>query len=147
MSEKEPPLVVNLDDIKVKRRLMSKIGTMKGLWEVSFRPRKKTRSLNANAYYHVAICAVFKEWLTENWGERITHEQAHEVLKRRVLGTIDRVDESTGEVFEITPTTHDMDQVEFGEFIEKAAAFLAEFCGIVVLPPELFYEEREKRAS
>lgn len=148
MPEKEPPLVVNLDDLKVKRRLMSKISTMKGLWEVSFRRRKKTRSLNANSYYHVAVCAPFKEWLKENWGDNsITHDQAHELLKRKVLGTIDKVDESTGEVFEITRTTHDMDQVEFGEFIEKAAAWLAEFCSIVVLPPELFFEEREKRAS
>lgn len=148
MSEKEPPLVVNLDDVKVKRRLMSKIGTMKGLWEISIRPRKKTRSLNANAYYHSAVCSPFKEWLRENWGDpSITHEQAHEVLKRKVLGTIDKVDESTGEVFEITPTTHDMDQVDFGNFIEKAAAFLAEFCSIVVLPPEMFFEEKEKRAS
>lgn len=147
MPEKEPPLVLNLDDIRVKRRLMEKIQKLRGLQEISIRPRKKTRSLNANAYYHAAVCAPFKEWLIENWGERVTHEQAHEVLKRRVLGTVDKVDKSTGEVFELTPTTHDMDQEQFGEFIEKSAAFLAEFCGIVVLPPEMFFEGKERRAS
>lgn len=148
MSEKEPAQVLNFDNPETKRRLMRKIGTLKGLHEVSIRPRKKTRSLNANAYYHAAVCRPFLDWLRENWGDNaITHEQAHELLKRKVLGPIERVDESTGEVFEITPTSHDMDQVEFGEFIEKCAAWLAEFCGIVVIPPELFFEDREKRVS
>ena len=127
---------------------MQKVQKLRGLYEVSIAPRKKTRSLNANAYYHVAVCAPFLEWLRENWGDNsITHEQAHELLKRKVLGTIEKIDEKSGEVFEITPTSHDMDQYEFGEFIEKAAAWLAEFAGIVVIPSELFFEEREKRAS
>lgn len=147
MARKEPQ-VLNMDNLEVKRRLMGKIGKLKGLYEVSIEPRKKTRSLNANAYYHAAVCAPFLEWLRENWGDNsITHEQAHELLKRKVLGTIEKVDKSTGEVFEITPTSHDMDQYEFGEFIEKAAAWLAEFCSIVVIPPELFWESKEKRAS
>jgi hypothetical protein len=102
--------------------------------------------LNANSYYHVAVCAPFLEWLKENWGDNsITHEQAHELLKRKVLGTIDKVDKTTGEVYEITPTTHDMDVAEFGEFIEKASAWLAEFCSIVVLDSDLFWESKEKR--
>jgi len=127
---------------------MQKIQTLKGLHEVSINPRKKTRSLNANAYYHVAVVAPFLEWLRENWGDRsITHEQAHELLKRKVLGVIEKVDESTGEVFEITPTSHDMDQQQFGGFIEKCAAWLAEFAGIVVIPSEMFFENREKKSA
>lgn len=148
MREKAPPIVLNFDNVETKRRFMQKVQKLRGLQEVSINPRKLTRSLNANAYYHAAVAAPFLEWLKENWGDNaITHEQAHEVLKRKVLGTIDKIDESTGEVFEITPTTHDMDQIEFGEFIEKCAAWLAEFCGIVVLEPELFFEKRERRAS
>src|SRR5687767_10878691 len=143
MARKEPPLVLNFDNVETKRRVMQKIQRLKGLHEVSIRPRKLTRSLNANAYYHVAVCASFLEWLRENWGDNsITHEQAHELLKRKVLGAIEKVDKNTGEVFEITPTSHDMDQYEFGEFIEKAAAWLAEFTGIVVIPSEMFWEDR-----
>lgn len=148
MSRKEPPQVLNLDSVETKRRLMQRIQRLKGLHEVSIQPRKKTRSLNANAYYHVAVVAPFLEWLRENWGDTsITHEQAHELLKRKVLGTIEKVDKSTGEIFEITPTSHDMDQYEFGEFIEKAAAWLAEFAGIVVIPSEMFWDSKEKRTA
>lgn len=148
MSEKEPPQVLNFDSVETKRRFMQKVQKLKGLHEVSIRPRKLTRSLNANAYYHVAVCEPFREWLQENWGDRsITHEQAHELLKRKVLGTIEKVDESTGEVFELTPTSHDMDSGEFADFIEKASAWLAEFCGIVVLSSDLFWESKEKRSA
>ena len=148
MARKEPPHVYDFDNVEVKRRFMQRVQKLRGLYEVSLNPRKKTRSLNANAYYHVAVVAPFLEWLRENWGDNsITHEQAHELLKRKVLGTIDKTDKATGEVFEITPTTHDMDQYEFGEFIEKAAAWLAEFCAIVVIPSDLFWESKEKRAS
>ena len=140
--------MVNLDNVDHKRRLMQRIQKLRGLYEISISPRKKTRSLNANSYYHVAVVAPFLEWLKENWGDNaITHEQAHELLKRKVLGVIEKVDKSTGEVFEITPTSHDMDQYEFGEYIEKAAAWLAEFAGIVVIPSEMFWEDKERRAS
>jgi hypothetical protein len=139
MSEKEPPQVLNFDNPDVKRRLMRRIGSLTGLYEVSIRRRKKTRSLNANSYYHVAVCAPFCEWLREQWGDpTITHTQAHELLKKQVLGVKEL--EKDGEILELIPTSHDMDQVEFGQFIEKCAAFLAEFCSIVVIPPELFFE-------
>lgn len=148
MPEKEPPLVVNLDDIKVKRRLMSKIGTMKGLWEVSLRPRKKTRSLNANAYYWSAYVHPWTEWMRDEWGDpTITTEQAHIELKKAVLGTKELIKKDTGDVIELVPTTHDMDKDDFGIYLDKAAEFLASFAGIVVLPSEMFFEDRERRAS
>jgi hypothetical protein len=143
MSRKEPAQVLNLDDIEVKRRLMSKIGSMTGLWDISLTPRKLTRSLNANAYYWAAIVGPWTEWLREQWGDpTISTEQAHIELKRAVLGVREKVNENTGEVMELTPTTHDMDQEQFGLYIENATVFLADFASIVVLPSELFHERK-----
>lgn len=141
-------MVVNLDNVETKRRLMQKIGKLKGLYEVSISPRKKTRSLNANAYYWAAYIGPFKEWLQEQWGDpAINGEQAHALLKVKVLGAKEKVIEETGEVIELIPTTHDMDKYDFADYLDKAAAWLAEFCGIVVLSSDLFFENREKRAS
>jgi len=148
MARKEPPQVLNFDNVETKRRFMQKIQKLRGLHEVSIAPRKKTRSLNANAYYWVAYVAPLTEWLRDEWGDpSITTEQAHTVLKRQVLGVKEKVIESTGEVIELIPTTHDMDKYDFGNYLDAAAKWLAEFCGIVVISSDLFWEGEEKRAS
>lgn len=148
MARKEPPLVVNFDSVETKRRFMQKIQKLRGLYEISLAPRKKTRSLNANAYYWAAYIQPFTEWLRDEWGDRsITTEQAHALLKTQVLGTKEKMIESTGETIELIPTTHDMDKYEFADYLDSAAKWLAEFCGIVVLSSDLFFESREKRAS
>lgn len=136
-------LTVNMDDIEAKRRLMSKIGTLKGLYDVTLRPRKRTRSLNQNAYYFAALVTPWTEWLREQSGDpSITSEQAHIELKRAVLGTKEIVNKETGDVIELTRTSRNLDTAEFSEFIEGAARFLAEFAGIVVIPSELFFEDK-----
>ena len=148
MSRKEPPQVVNLDNVESKRRLMQKIQRLRGLHEITIQPRKKTRSLNANAYYWAAYVGPFTEWLRDEWGDpTITTEQAHIVLKKAVLGAKEKVIESTGEVIELIPTTHDMDKDEFAIYMDKAKEWLREFAGIIVLDSELFWESKEKRAS
>lgn len=148
MSRKEPPQVVNFDDINAKRQFMERAQRLKGLQEVSIRPRVKTRSLNANSYYWAAYIPPWLEWLKEQYGDpSITSEQAHELLKVRVLGPKEKLIEETGEVIELIPTTHDMDKYEFADYLDKAAEFLASFAGIVVLSSDLFWEGEEKRAS
>lgn len=148
MARKEPPEVLNFDSLQTKRRFMERVQKLRGLYEVSIAPRKKTRSLNANAYYWAAVVQPFTEWLRDEWGDpAITTEQAHTVLKAKVLGAKEKVIESTGEIIELIPTTHDMDKYDFADYIDKASAWLAEFCGIVVLSSDLFWEGEEKRAS
>ena len=143
MSRREPPQVLNFDSVETKRRFMQRVQKLRGLQEVSISPRKKTRSLNANAFYWVGVVQPFTEWLREQWGDpAITTEQAHAVLKLKVLGAKEKVIESTGEVLELIPTTHDMDSFEFGDYLEKAIAWLAEFANIVVIPSEMFWESK-----
>lgn len=141
----EPKAVYNLDDQTVKRGLMQKIGSMRGLWEVHLKPRKLTRSLNQNSYYHSAYCAVFRQWLQEEWGDpTISHLQAHIELKKNVLGVREKVNQRTGEVMELVPNTHDMTTDEFTMFLDKAAVWLAEYTGIEVLPASAFTEPTRK---
>ncbi len=146
MKIKEPPIVLDMDSLHNKRRMMSKVQKMSGIWEFHMRPRKKNRSLNANAYYWAAFIPGWLEWLREASGEPwITAEQAHDALVKRVLGAKEIVNKETGEVIDDTrPSTHDMDVTEFTQYLDRAAEFLASFCGIVVLPSEMFFEERDK---
>lgn len=140
MSAKAPVLVLNLDDITVKRNLMAKIGTLKGLYEVTIKPRKRTRSLDQNAYYWSAYVTPFSQWLTEQWGETISPEQAHLQLKIAIMGMKTKVNKETGEEMEMVPPSKTLDTQEFSEYLDKAAEFLARVAGIVVLPSEMFHE-------
>lgn len=142
-SKREPPIVWNLSDIEQKRRLMSQIQKLTGLQEVSIKPRKLTRTFKANKYYFVACVAPWAEWLRENYGDTsITSEQAHEMLVVAVLGWDEKHSESTGKTLKFRPRTHTMNSAEFAEYVDKSAAFLAEFAEIIVLPPTLFYEQK-----
>ena len=140
---KEPPLILNLDDINEKRKLMQHVGTLKGLYEVLLKPRKRTRSLDQNAYYFAAVVQPFASWLRAEWGDpSITTEQAHMHLKIAVMGMETKVNKETGEVLELVPTTRFKDTAEFSNYVERAILFLAESCGIAVLDAEMFYERR-----
>lgn len=137
----ESVMVLNMDDLTEKRKLMSKIGTLKGLYEVSLKPRKRTRSLDQNAYYWSAFVTPWLEWLRETQGDpSLTKEQAHIVLKSAVLGTKTLVNPQTGEAIEIPPNTRRMKTDEFSIYLDAAGKWLAEFAGIVVLDAEMFFE-------
>lgn len=137
--------VLNLDDLEAKRKLMSHIGTLRGLYEVSLKPRKRTRSLDQNAYYFAAVVSPWRDWLCEAEGDpAITTEQAHIALKSAVLGTKTVTNKATGDCIEIPPPSRNMKTDEFLIYIEAASKWLAEFCGIVVLPADLFFESKGK---
>ena len=145
--EKEEPRVINFDDVGAKLRFLQAVKKLKGLHEISIRPRKKTRSLNANAYYWAAFIPDWTDWLREQYGDpTITTKQAHQLLKLRVLGPKEKILD-TGEVLEIIPETHSMDQVEFGIYLDKAKEFLQEFAQIIVLDSDLFWESKERKSA
>ena len=82
----EDILVLNMDDPEIKRRLMRQIGMLKGLWQLDLKPRKLVRTLQQNKYYRVAVVLPFRDWLREAYGDSwITADQAHEMLKDRIL--------------------------------------------------------------
>jgi hypothetical protein len=62
------------------------------------------------------------------------------MLKRKILGVKEIVDKATREVYEIPPSSRKLDTHEFAEYIEGCARWLAEFCSIVVIPSELYFE-------
>lgn len=125
----------NLAEPSEKHRLMRQISTLPaGLYEVLIKPKRKARTLDQNAYLHVAVVEPFREWLNENWQENFDHDRAFETLKLAVMH-IDKV-----EGIPVMPSTRKLDTGEFSEFIEKSIQFLATKCEIAVIPSDLFYE-------
>jgi hypothetical protein len=140
LDSKEPALVVNMDDPEVKRRLMLQISALRGLWELDLKPRKLVRNLQQNKYYWVAVVMPFRDWLREAYGDSwITSEQAHEMLKERILSGRET------NLGTIPPTTTKLNTKEFAEYVDNAAAWLAEFTGIVVIPSDLFLLKEAKK--
>ncbi len=139
----DAPTVLNLSDASVKRNLMVQISGLQGLYEVKIRPRKRTRSLDQNAYYFVAVVQPFRDWLRSEYGdELITSDQAHEMLKVKILGMDEKLIEGTSEVLKLIPRSKTLTKDEFGSYIDKASEWLAQFCSIVVVPSEMFYESK-----
>lgn len=135
-------LLINMSDAAAKRELMIQIGRLSGLYEVYIKPRKRTRSLDQNAYYWAAVVQPFTDWLRLNYGDsKIDKEQAHEMLKVKILGLTEKQIPNSGESVTIIPRSKTLTVEEFSEYIEKCAAWLAEFCEIVVVPSEMFYED------
>lgn len=137
-------ILVNLSDPSVKRQMMAEIGRLTGLYEYYLKPRKRTRSLDQNSYYWSAVVQPFTDWLREVYGDNsIDKEQAHDMLKVKILGLQEK--EIDGELLRLIPRSRTLTVEEFGEYIEKCAAWLAEFCEIVVVPSEMFYESEQKK--
>lgn len=135
-------LLINMSDAAAKRELMIQIGRLSGLYEVYIKPRKRTRSLDQNAYYWAAVVQPFTDWLRLNYGDsKIDKEQAHEMLKVKILGLTEKQIPNSGESVTIIPRSKTLTVEEFSEYIDQCAAWLAEFCEIVVVPSEMFYED------
>lgn len=118
---------------------MSEIGRLSGPHEVLIKPIKRTRSLDQNAYYWAAVVAPFTEWLREQYGDNsIDKEQAHEMLKVKILGLKEH--QIDNETLYLIPRSKTLKTDEFSEYVEKCAAWLSEFANIVVIPSDLFYE-------
>jgi hypothetical protein len=145
--EKEPPLLIDFSDINAKRQFIQGANLLQGLHEVRIKPRKRSRSLDQNAYYWSAFIPPWLAWLRMQEGNpSITAEQAHIALKNQILGT-QVITNSEGRTIEVPHTTHDMDTTEFSLYLDMAGKFLAEFAGLVVLPAESFYEDAKATAA
>jgi hypothetical protein len=135
--------VYDLSDPATKRELMKSIGSLSGgLYEVTIKKRRKTRSLEQNRYYFACIVSPFCQYLRENYGDpTITLEQAHDMLARAVLGVKELMNKSTGEVIDIRPSTSILDVEEFTVYVDKCAVWLQGFADITTLTKEDYFDK------
>lgn len=147
-AESEPKSIYNLDDITVKRRLLSAIGALRGLHTIQIKKIRPTRSSKANSYYWAAVVTPFRDWLREEYGDsKIDSEQAHEMLKVKILGLDEKYVEDKKEVLRLIPRSKTLSTEEFSKYIRECSEWLEEFCGIVVLSSDDYYGRTELGAN
>lgn len=136
MARPELDEILNLDEPTIKRKLMTSVGALGGLYEVKMRPKRDTRSTRANAYYFAAVVKPFFEFLRDQEPTITEPIQAHTELKRQILGTM--VINIGSTQARVVKTTHKMDMNQFWDYVERARAWLATQVGVTTLDPGEF---------
>ena len=97
-----------------------------------------TRSNNQNAYYWGVIVEACRSAISQEWGEGITREQAHDTLKEYcnfqelVKGQ---------KIIRITNSTADLTTDQFEAFTQRCREWMFNFFNVVVpLPNEMWVE-------
>jgi len=101
---------------------------------ITFEKKRKKRSDNENRYYWGVVINDFVNGYLETTGDKITPEQAHEILKLKCNYT-EIINKKTGEVLQVPQTTTDLSTTKFEEYLEDCRRFIFEWFGITVLLP------------
>lgn len=135
--------LVDMEDPETWVRFERFLPSLHGWYEWTAKPRKNTRSLQANRWYWACVVEPFRAFLNEQNIQRITKDRAHLILKLHII-PIDVIDPLTGELLETVPgDTHDMSVAEFYDYCERCMAWLAQKFDIVCQTPEQYGVKRE----
>ncbi len=94
----------------------------------------RKRSNPQNSWYWGVIIYEFREGYYEMTGEKITAEQAHEILKLKCNGK-DISNKETGEVMTVPGTTAILTTTQFSEYADGCCQFIYEWFGRTVPIP------------
>lgn len=134
--------IIDLTPQSNRDQLIARIDMLRGLHRVCIvkhRPRRSDRQLR---YYFPCFCEPFANWITEEWGEPCSKLDAHEWFKL-TFNAVERRDPVTGKVIRIPQSTAKLTTVQFNQYLDNIANFLASYCGIVVPEPSVYHEKDE----
>lgn len=104
--------------------------------QLTISKRRKRRSNDQNAYYWGVVVAMTREGINEAWGEHLSLEEAHHILKFQ-CNYAEHVNEATGEIIKIPKTTTELSTAEFEEYLERCRRFVQQWFGVIIpLPNE-----------
>ena len=75
----------------------------------------KKRSNQQNRFYWGVVIPIVKSLIYDAWGDELTGEEVHEILKQNCNYT-ERLNESTGEVVKVGKTTTGLTTTEWEEY-------------------------------
>jgi len=116
-----------------------------GRWSVTFKKQRGQRTVQQNRYYFKKVVGALTDIQVEQGqtnadGNLWTKDDSHDELRRRHLPMRELVVRSpmTGEVSrEMVPGhTPALDTVEFWDYVDRCVAWLQDFFGEVVEPPD-----------
>lgn len=106
--------------------------------EIKISKKKKRRSNQQNSYYWGVVIPIVREGLIEAGFPRdvFSNTQAvHELLKSMFCPKVEVINEDTGEVLQLPPTTTNLSTVNMMEYFEDIRQWGAEFLGIYIPEP------------
>lgn len=103
---------------------------------ITIENKKKKRSNEQNKYYWGVIIKLIQNAIKEEWGERKTSLEVHEMLKAKFNFT-EHVNEGTGEILLIGKSTTENTTTQQEEYQEDCRIFAKEWFNIEIpLPNE-----------
>lgn len=141
--------IIENGELKIDNRegLFHELQLMKdGAVEIIIRRKIKKRSFNQNAYYWAVVIPAIQKGIHE-LGERLTlnetenwlidfiastdKEFTHTFLKNKFIERL-QIDESTGEIIEVKPSTRKLNKEDFSEYLERVIQFANEVLEIEI---------------
>lgn len=141
MSEALKDTPVNFSNPEEKSRIAELVGTLEGRHRVTIIPWKQRRTDRQNRYYWPCFVVPFADYLRDQ-GEAVTDDEAHAILKDMFL-RVTVCDPKTGLAFERTRSTTELSTVEFNEYLDRVAAWLADTFHFKVPEPGEYREPHQ----
>jgi len=122
--------------MKEKGRFFDLIrGLKNGLYSITIEQVYGARSNPQNRYYWGVVIPAFVKGVSEEWGEQISQEEAHETLKNQ-FNYQETVNPETGQIIRLIRFTRKLSTVRFNEYIENCRRMIQEYFGIITPDPE-----------
>ena len=96
----------------------------------------RKRSIVQNNYYYGVVVDLLRRCMQEEWGESLTKEEVHEILKTQ-CNWKECFSQLTGESIKVGKSTATLTTTEFEEYCERCRRFALEFFNLTIpLPNE-----------
>lgn len=130
----EGRLNINSDERPMFLEMLSRQAG-KGI-SVLVRVEGKRRSPAQNGYYYGVVVGMIQNAIKDEWGELLTKDEAHELLKQN-CNWKEVVNTATGESVKLAQSTANLSTMEFEEYLEKCRRFAEEYLNVrIPLPNE-----------
>lgn len=109
-------------------------GMPDGSYAVTIGKDLKKRSLSQNSYYWSTVVEIIRQALSTAWGERLSKQSTHEILRLKFLAEDKRIGDE-GEVLTTIKSTTELDTIDMVEYTEQCRAFAEEYLGVTIPEP------------
>lgn len=136
--------IVDFSQPRERAMFVSAINRLTGKHRITIVAYRKRRSDQQNKYYWPCFVAPFAQFLRDQ-GQDVTDLEAHEILKFKFLRKT-AFNHDTGEAFDYTRGSSTISTLEFYDYLERVAAWLADSFDIVVPEAALHRPPAEQAA-
>jgi hypothetical protein len=127
--------IVDFSDPAAKARFCNDARKLDGRWRVEMRRYRARRSDRQNAAYWSMVVPILADYITAEWGQLCTHDDAHEIIKASILPKR-FVNPRTGEEVTVGGSSAALDTERFSVFFDQARQMVTELTGIEIADPD-----------